>query len=82
MDRSYVCHLPRAATPDGAQTRGEWFVVRVFGRGDTGEYLHHDGAWRRSTFSTGDGFNFDKPTGWFATEDEAKSALAKARGER
>lgn len=82
MDRSYVCHLPRAATQDGDQTRGEWFVVRIWGRGDTSEYLHQDGLWRRSTFSIGDGLQLDNPTGWFASEDEAKAALAKARGER
>lgn len=82
MDRSYVGCLPRAVTPSGDQTRGEWFVARPFGGGDTSEYLHQDGVWRGSTFTEGRGLADGKPTGYFATEDEAKAALAKARGER
>ena len=46
---------------------------------ETHEYLHADGVWRTSTYSNPPYFN--DPTGYFASEVEAKAALAKERGE-
>jgi hypothetical protein len=63
------------------QDRGEWFVYRRHHRdpdwcGVTQhEYLHADGEWRGSTFS---GEGWGEPTGYFATKEDAKAALAKA----
>ena len=80
-----VDRLPLSNTPHGDQTRGEWYVSRITGRyshltdDDQHEYLHADGVWRPSTYS-GD-MPDDQPTGYFATEDDAKAALAKVRGE-
>lgn len=85
IGRERMGHLPLSATPNGDQTRGEWFVSRDNPHaGDydgTRLYLHRDGVWRTSTFSTRDGFHRDMPTGYFESEDDAKAALAKARGE-
>lgn len=73
-----------AGSPGDSTKRGEWYVSRTpHGHEDwedRHEYLHADGEWRSSTFSGEP--TFDKPTGYFATEDDAKAALAKARGEK
>lgn len=76
MTRTYVDRLPLAMTRSMNQSRGEWYVCRSmprFGEEDSQHYLHSDGVWRRSTYS---GDNYEKPTGYFATEDDAKAALA------
>ena len=84
--REAVKRLPLFDTPHGDQTRGEWYVSRA-SRGpsdwdsdEQSEYLHADGVWRGSTYS-GD-VATEQPTGYFATEDDAKAALAKVRGEQ
>lgn len=85
MNEPRVDHLPISDTPRGDQVRGEWYVRRMVpcseffdGGKDRAQYLHADGEWRWSTYS---GENWGDPTGYFATEDDAKAALAKARGE-
>lgn len=81
-----IDRLPLEYGPD--KTRGEWFVVRrrpirdaALDHDEEPEYLHADGVWRTSTYAGGHSIETDKPTGYYATRDDAKAALVKACGE-
>lgn len=73
-----VDKLPLDMTLKAPSARGEWYVARdttnEWGE-DHIEYLHADGVWRGSTFS---GENWGSPTGYFASENDARAALVNA----
>lgn len=80
MTLAKIRRNPVSLSAVNPKPRGEWYVCRNVLSGDEveHEYLHSDGMWRSSTYSGAPAF--DSPTGYFETEDDAKAALAKARG--